>query len=47
MLDIKFLRENPEIVFAPTSIVTVGGLLGYFLTKRKREEYADEDVNEE
>ena len=41
------VRENPEIVFAPTSIVTVGGLLGYFLTKRKREEYTDEDVNEE
>lgn len=41
------VKENPEIVFAPTSIVTVGGLLGYFLTKRKREDYIDEDVTEE
>ena len=43
----QMVKENPEIVFAPTSIVTVGGLLGYFLTKRKREEYTDEDVTEE
>ena len=42
------VKENPEIVFAPTSIVTVGGLLGYFLTKRKREEYSDEtEMNDE
>lgn len=42
------VKENPEIVVAPTSIVTVGGLLGYFLTKRKREDYIEtEDVTEE
>ena len=41
------VKENPEIVFAPTSVITVGGLLGYFLTKRKRADYIDEDVTEE
>lgn len=38
------IKKNPEIVFAPTSVITVGGLLGYYLTKKNRHNDAFDDV---
>lgn len=44
----EVIKENPEIVVAPTSIAAVGGLAGYlFFKKRKPTEFLDIDESEE
>ena len=40
------IKENPEIVVAPTSIVAVGGLVGYFLTKKRKPSEFNEDESD-
>lgn len=40
------VKENPEIVVAPTGIITLGSLAGYFLSKRHRDTLP-EDIEEE
>ena len=39
------IKENPEIVVAPTSVIAVGGLAGYLLGKKKH--YGTDDEIEE
>lgn len=41
---VQAVKENPEIVFAPTGVVTVGGILGYFFTKKNKHEFYDETI---
>lgn len=46
------VKENPEIVVAPTGVIAVGSLAGYFLSKKHRDalpsdEEAEQDETEE
>ncbi len=40
------VKENPEIVVAPTGIITLGSLAGYFLSKRHRDTLPAEEEEE-
>jgi hypothetical protein len=42
---VETVKENPEIVAAPTGLIAVGAFAGYLMTKKHRdsEEYFDED----
>ncbi len=43
------VKENPEIVAAPTGIITLGSLAGYFLSKKHRDSviFSEEEETEE
>ncbi len=45
---IEAVQENPEIVAAPTGLVAVGALAGYFINKKHRDsdEFLDEEDSE-
>ena len=44
---VQAIKKNPEIVAAPTGVITVGALAGYLFTKRKKTaEEADESMKE-
>lgn len=40
------VKENPEIVVAPTGIVTLGSLAGYFLSKKHRDSFIEDEEEE-
>ena len=46
---VQTVKENPEIVAAPTGLIAVGAFAGYLLTKKHRdsEAYADSEETEE
>ena len=45
---IEVVEENPEVVVAPTGLVTVGALVGYFMSKKHNDsEIAQEEEQEE
>ncbi len=44
------VKENPELIIAPTSLLTLGSLAGFYFTKKQRKSLLDEadtDENEE
>ena len=43
------VAENPEIVAAPTSLIALGGLIGFMMNKKHKDSLRleDEDENEE
>lgn len=46
---VEAVKENPEVVVAPTGVIAVGAFMGYLMTKKHRdaEEYVEEkDENE-
>ncbi len=44
---IEVVEENPEVVVAPTGLVTVGALVGYFMNKKHRDTDIPEEDTEE
>lgn len=44
---IEVVEENPEVVVAPTGLVTVGALVGYFMNKKHRDSDIPEEETEE
>ena len=42
---VETVKENPEVVVAPTGLIAVGALAGYLMTKKHRdsEAYLEED----
>ncbi|MEE1321278.1 MAG: hypothetical protein UHM85_07090 [Acutalibacteraceae bacterium] len=41
------VKENPEIVVAPTGVITLGSLAGYFLSKKHRDSVIFDEEEEE
>lgn len=43
---VETVKESPEIVVAPTSVVAAGALAGYLFTKRKKSDATDESSDD-
>jgi len=41
------VKENPELIIAPTSLLTLGSLAGFYFTKKQRKSVLDSDDSEE
>lgn len=44
---VNVIKENPQIAIAPTGIVAVGGLVGYFFNKKRKDTIIPDEITEE